>query len=178
MHVIPERTELYFAWDNDNFYLAAKCYDKNIVATGDSDQLCHYQLGDLIELFLKPLNHSWYWELYATPASKKTTFFFQNRLRRGETNITVNLRVASSVHGTLNHWDSGDKYWITEMAISRKALKVHGVEFSPDVAWSILVGRYDLNDFLRIRWLESFPLLTQASFHCSREYAILKLVKK
>ncbi len=46
------------------------------VAEGKEDQLHHYQMGDLVELFLKPEDYTWYWELYATPIGKKTNFWF------------------------------------------------------------------------------------------------------
>jgi len=73
---LKEGGEVRFAWDDNYLYLAASFEDSDVVAEGKEDGLHHYKLGDLCELFLKPENKSWYWELYVTPRGNKTTFFF------------------------------------------------------------------------------------------------------
>lgn len=81
-----EKTIIYSAWDKNNFYVAVKCFDSDIAATGKKNEMHHYKYGDVIELFLKPDDQSWYWELYSTPAGKKTTFFFPGKGRLGMVN--------------------------------------------------------------------------------------------
>ena len=80
---LAEPGEVRFCWDETNFYLAAKFHDSDIVAEGTEDQLHHYKMGDLVELFLKPADATWYWELYVTPANRKTSFWFPGGGRLG-----------------------------------------------------------------------------------------------
>ena len=51
------------AWDERFLYLAADFQDSDVVAEGAADNLHHYQFGDGGELFLRPEDQSWYWEL-------------------------------------------------------------------------------------------------------------------
>jgi thiol-disulfide isomerase/thioredoxin len=174
-----EKTIIYCAWDKDNFYVAAKCFDSDITATGDKDGIHHYNYGDVLELFLKPDNESWYWELYSTPANKKTTFFFPSKGRKGMLNKreSVNLRVASQSNGTLNNWRDKDSYWTTEMVVSRKAIGINGYSFSPDKAWRILIARYNYSRYLPKVELSCYPALSKFSFHYLQGYAKIILVK-
>ena len=71
---LEEGAEVKVAWDDKYVYLGVKFVDSDLVAEGEKDQLHHYGLGDVCELFLKSVNHTWYWELYVTPHGKKTSF--------------------------------------------------------------------------------------------------------
>ncbi len=175
-----EKTVVYLAWDKDNFYVAAKCFDSDITATGDKDEMHHYKYGDLIEVFLKPDTKSWYWELYSTPANKKTTFFFPSKGRMGMTNKVekIGLRVASQCQGSLNAWRDKDKYWTTEIAISRKAIGINGTTLAPGEAWRILVARYNFSRYLKTIERSCYPPLSKFSFHYHKDYAKLILVKE
>ena len=77
--VLAEGGKIRIAWDDKYFYLACEFTDSDVVAEGDKDQLHHYQLGDLCELFLKPADKSWYWEIYMTPRNNKSVFFFPSK---------------------------------------------------------------------------------------------------
>ncbi|MDP7135281.1 MAG: sugar-binding protein, partial [Planctomycetota bacterium] len=93
-----------FAWDDKNLYMAVKFVDTDIVAEGKEDQLHHYKMGDLAELFLKPEDSTWYWELYVTPHGKKTSFWFPGRGRFGlesSFQYKMELNVGARIEGTL-----------------------------------------------------------------------------
>ena len=67
---LAEPGEVRLVWDDKYLYAGIKFYDSDIVAKGKEDQMHHYKLGDLVELFLKPEDQTWYWELHATPRNE------------------------------------------------------------------------------------------------------------
>ena len=179
---LAEAGSVQFAWDDQYFYLAAKFKDSDIVAEGKKDQLHHYSLGDVCELFLKPANSSWYWELYVTPRGNKTSFWFPGRGRFGLPSCfeyRCGLKVAAHVVGTVNNWQDKDYYWTAEMAMPLKDLTAHGDKFSPGTDWRILVGRYNYSVYLEHTGpeLSMLPQLSAANYHMLEEYAKLVLVK-
>ncbi len=179
---LKEAAEVQLAWDDENFYVGVKFTDSDLIAQGDKDQLHHYKLGDLCELFLKPADKPWYWELYVTPAGKKTTFYFPSKAHLGQpscfTDYVANLDVAACVQGTLNDGKGGDSYWTAEMVVPIKDLTARGETFGPDSDWRILVARYNYSvDLKTAPELSSAPKLSATNYHLTDEYAKLKLVK-
>lgn len=178
---LKEEGHIRLAWDDKYFYLGASFRDSDIVAEGKADQLHHYQLGDVCELFLKPDRESWYWELYVTPNSKKTSFWFPGRgrlgLPSGFEDYRCGLKVASQYVGTLNDWTDMDEGWTAEMAIPIEDLTARGEDFGLGAEWRILVGRYNYSRYLDNKELSMTPELSQTNFHLLQEYAILRLVK-
>ena len=180
---LEETGEVRLAWDNEYFYLGVKFNDTDIVAEGKVDQLQHVGLGDTCELFLKPADRPWYWELYVTPRGKKTTYFFPSQGRFGLPSCfedySSGLRVAAQCAGTLNDWQDRDDCWTAEMAMPIKDLTARGDKFGPDQDWQILVGRYNYSYYLRRHGpeLSAAPRLPVTSFHLLKNYAVLKLVQ-
>ena len=65
-----------FAWAQKGLYVFAELEDSCIIARNRQDEQLHYEHGDVFELFVKPRNESYYWEMYVTPAGNKSTLFF------------------------------------------------------------------------------------------------------
>ena len=61
------------------WYIAVDMEDSDVVAQGTADQQHHYNMGDTIEVFLKPADDTYYWEMYGTPNEWRTTFFYPSR---------------------------------------------------------------------------------------------------
>lgn len=175
---VQEPGTIQFAFDRDNFYVAATFNDSDVIAEGTEDQLHHYLLGDLCEIFLKPEDQSWYWELYATPLGKKSSFFYPSRGRLGMPSCEdadFEMMVASHCDGSLNDWTDVDKLWTSEMAIPIKELTARGETFGPGSKWRVSAGRYNFSKYLSQRELSSFPQHSKTDFHRYEEYAILDL---
>lgn len=179
---LQEGGEVRLAWDDEYFYVGIKFDDSDIVAEGTDDQLQHYQLGDLCELFLKPNDKTWYWELYVTPRGNKTSFWFPSQGRLGlpsNFEYECGLKVAAQYDGKLNDWQDRDRFWTAEMAMPIKDLTGRGEEFGPGADWRILVARYNYSYYLSGRGpeLSSSPGLSATNFHLLKEYAVLRLLK-
>lgn len=173
---IAEKGDVRFAWDDKYYYLAASFEDSDVVAKGKEDQMHHYRYGDLCELFLKPVDYNFYWELYVTPADKKTSFFFKQKGALDFENYSCGLNVAANCLGTLNNSKDKDKGWIAEMAMPIKDLESLGCKFGQGVNWKILVGRYNYSRYLPDKELSMMPQLSKTSYHLHEEYANLEFV--
>ena len=180
---LDEPGDVRLAWDSEYLYVCARFTDSDIVAEGEEDQLHHYKMGDLMELFIKPDDQTWYWELYATPAGKKTNFWFPGRGRVGLDSgwaYTCGFHVAAQCDGTLNDWQDRDNCWTAEMAMPIKDLTARGETFGPGAPgpkWWIMVSRYNYSRYLPWKELSMTPQLSRASYHLYEEYAVLELVK-
>jgi hypothetical protein len=177
---VTEAGEARICWDDNYFYLGVKFYDSDVVAEGKEDQLHHYLMGDVAELFLKPVDKTWYWEMYVTPAGRRTTLWFPGRGRLGLKSCEDhpgNLRVAALCQGTLNKWEDKDTSWTGEMAVPIKELTARGETFGVGSHWTILVSRYNYGAYLSNKELSMTPRLSQTNYHLLEEYAILNLVK-
>ena len=179
---IEENGRVRLAWDDEYFYVGVEFDDSDIVAEGENDQLMHFKLGDVCELFLKPAEKTWYWELYVTPLGKKSSFWFPGRGRMGlpgNFKYECGLDVAAQCEGTLNNWADTDKCWTAEMAVPVRDLTAHGEDFSAGADWRILVARYNYGRYLKCYGAEltMTPKLSRTRYHLLEEYAILELVK-
>jgi hypothetical protein len=181
-NVVQEPGQIQLAWDDEYFYVGISFSDYDLVAEGTADELRHFEFGDLCELFLKPNDESWYWELYVTPRAKKTSFFFPGCGRLGLPSCmdyTSGLKVAAQCDGTLDNWRDKDTGWTAEMAMPINDLNAEGYPFSPDKRWRILIARYNYSRYFDSCGpeLTMTPKLSQTNYHLLSEYAYLELVK-
>ncbi|HNX26309.1 MAG TPA: carbohydrate-binding family 9-like protein [Phycisphaerae bacterium] len=179
---LKDAGEVRFAWDNKYLYIAGKFTDSDIQANGTENGMHHYNWGDLMEVFLWPSDFSWYWELYVTPMSKKSTFFFPAKSYLGMASCydyTCELTVAAQYKGTLNKWGDVDMFWTAEMAVPVSELTKRGEKFGPGANWRILVGRYNYSVYIDRQGpeLSSFPKLGKPNYHLCDEYGRVVFVK-
>ena len=167
-------------WNEEYLYVGAKMEDSDVVAEGKADQTHLYTMGDLVEVFLKPENETYYWEIYGAPNNRKTAFFFPGRGRLfvpSCAEYSMDVKVAAHVDGTLNNWHDRDKGWSVEIAIPVKSLTAFGAKFDNSAKWTILVSRYNYSRYLPMKELSSAPRLSALNFHLLEDYASLVLEK-
>jgi len=177
---LKETGTVQLAWDDNYLYVGVKFHDSDIVQESDENQQHHYTSGDLLEIFLKPENSSWYWEIYGTPNEKKTAFWFPGRGRLGlksgfDPGMPLeDIRIATRLEGTLNNWRDRDGFWTAEMAIPVQSLTAHGDAFGPGSKWRILVARYNFSRYLPWKELSMVPRLSTTNFHLLEEFGVLE----
>lgn len=179
-NTLVEGGRVRFAWNEAFLYMAVEFDDSDVVAEGVEDGEHHYLSGDVAELFLWPEDRTWYWELYATPHGKQSSYFFPSpgRMLPSAFRNHVALTVAAQVQGTLNDWSDSDRGWTVEMAVPVEALTARGEAWGSDAIWRVLVGRYNYSAYLPQPELSAMPPLSRTSFHLRNEYARLRLMPK
>ncbi len=178
---VIEPGKVRLLWDDKYLYIGFEFEDRDIVAEGNLDQKHQYLTGDVAEVFLKPLNKTWYWECYVTPNEYKTAFFFLGRGLLGlpsgfpEKPALSGMKVAAYCNGTLNNsWDK-DKKWTAEMAIPREEVAKIGEKLNPETPWLVFFGRYNYGRYLPWKENSSFPQQEKTGYHIHEEYARLKM---
>jgi len=175
-----EKAHAKILWDDSYIYFAGVFYDSDIVQEANQDGQHHYATGDLMEVFLKPQNKTYYWEVFATPNNKKTSFF---RLSRGRIGLPSNnykmpgLVAASSCTGTLNNPSDYDTLWTVEIAIPIKELEKNGEKITSGKIWRFLLGRYNYSAYLDRKELTMSGNPCGGNFHNFKSWNYLKLVK-
>jgi Carbohydrate family 9 binding domain-like len=168
-------------WSKDYIYVGAKLTDSDIVQENNENEQHHYGSGDVLEVFLKPPKKPFYWEMYCTPNSKRTTMFFPSGGRKLPSCIefVMPLIVKAKVNGTINNWNDKDKFWTAEMAIPIKTLVKQGAKVNTRTVWRALIARYNYS-----RWLEGKelsqsgePKSDRPHFHWMPTYSYLEFRK-
>ena len=175
---VQEGADVWLAYDKTHLYIAARLVDSDIVQEAEEDQKKHFATGDVFEVFLKPVNQTWYWELYATPNDLKSAFFFPGGGRfalPSAYDYDSQIRAAGKINGTLNNWRDVDEGWTAEMAIPLAELAEVGEPFDAEHPWSLMVGRYNYSRYLDKLELSMYPALSITRFHNVHEYAPLIL---
>lgn len=172
-----------FAWDKNYVYVGAELIDDDVVSTSKEDQSHLYKTGDVLEVFLKPSNDTYYWEIYGNPEGARSSLFFPSGGRilfpEADKYLMPDLKVGSKIAGTLNNWTDRDCGWSVEIAIPIKELTRYGAKVNEESIWRFLIGRYNYS-----RWLEKAELsgITdfkdgEKSFHYKPSYGYMKFVK-
>ena len=169
-------------WDDKYVYFSGVLDDSDIIQIESKDWRHFYRTGDTFEMFLKPVNQRYYWELYATPNSLKCSLFFLSGgslwfYSRTSSSKMKQMLVTSTCDGTLNNKKDYDKKWITEVAIPIKYLERHGEKIIPGKVWKFLIGRYNYGIHLDRKELSRTGNPKSKDFHDSRYWSKMKFVR-
>lgn len=149
-------------WNELAVFFEFTCRDRELVSPGEKDGLDHFRLGDVVEIFLARQGREDYLEVHATPAGKKSCYFFRGyrkALERSVSGITVR---AEPVRGG----------WRALMVVPWSVLG----EGNADDSWEILAGRYDYDIAGGRPVLSSFPRQSgRLDFHDRKRFARLEL---
>lgn len=151
-------------WNEHWLFVEFECKDRHLVAPGKTDGLDHFKLGDVAEVFVARRGAKNYAEVHATPAGKKSVYFFADYRKPGDAPET-----ARDISVRADPTDSG---WRAMIAIPWSAL---GGRPQSDT-WEILAGRYDYDAPGSPPALSSFPAQrSPADFHDRSRFARLEL---
>lgn len=170
-----ERASVRFAWDESGLHVAAELEDSCLIAINRKDEQLHYECGDVLELFVKPLNEPYKWEMYATPFGNKSTLFFPawpSELTSMEGLLDHDFRgLEISVETTPGGWNA-------RMFVPASQLTALGAGWGDGTEWTVFCGRYNCNsEDLADPELSMTPALSATNYHLIDEYAQLKLCK-
>ena len=185
-----EGGQVRFAWNDAGLYVSAELEDSCIIAQNRQDEQLHYE--HVFELFVKPANEAYYWEMYATPNGNKSTLFFPSDRSGMELNDFLHghafnaLEVGSTdglstFQGLENKEDEGSAFfhgWNTQMFVPVAQLTALGAGWGDGTEWTVFCGRYNYNsEDLADPELSMAPPLSATNYHLTHEYACLTLCK-
>jgi hypothetical protein len=186
---LKESGNVRLAWDCNNLYVGTDFKDSDILTKSIEDDMPHYRLGDTCEIFLKPVDQPWFWEIWVASNGKKTAVLWAKRdvicsafgaalkdlIEEGvvDTNNLKNYRL------NLQTATEANKYgWSSKIAIPFQGLDApRGSGKTQD--WLILVARQNYFQVIdkAHRELTMTPKISKTKFNTYEEYAILKLLE-
>jgi hypothetical protein len=169
--------------DGETLWVGFDFQDSDVVSHAKADDEELYTLGDAAELFLRPANQTWYWEVHVAPNNRRSTYWYPGRGRLGLKGEDTHVRPpfwasAAAVDGTMNDWRDKDRRWTAEAAIPIAKLLREGDVSPAKGGWSVLVARYNYT-----RWrqqatgpeLTCVPAVAKPNYHLLEDYAPLQL---
>lgn len=157
-------------------YVGVDLEDSDVVNTGKEDGTALYKMGDTVELFFKPLEETYYWELYGTPHELKSTLFYPSCSyvdMIGTEEYKADFQVKTFVDGKMNDWKSVDKGWKIEFKLPLRVFEEYGAKFASGNQWQFLVGRQNFSRNLPYKEISTFPPIHFCHFHMLEQYGIL-----
>jgi hypothetical protein len=151
-------------WNEEAVFFEFVCRDAAIVSPGERDGLDHFRLGDVVEVFLGRADADDYAEVHATPAGRKTWYFFQGYRRAAAAPDAVAKIVVRA--GEIRDG------WRAVLVIPWTVFGANGSAGR----WEFLAGRYDYAVAGGAPVLSSFPVQQgKPDFHARDRYARLEL---
>jgi hypothetical protein len=158
-------TEVRVLWNKNWFFFTFDCSDHSVISPGSRDGLDHFRLGDTVEVFIARSGAKDYAEIHATPAGRKTAYFFCDyREAAGQPSAAGKIRVAAT---------ATPQGWRAFLAVPRD---LFGCGADAD-EYEIFFGRYDYEAEGGKPVLSSYPAQRgdKPDFHRREDYAIMRL---
>ncbi len=177
---LNEKGNVRMLCSREYLYVGLELEDSDVVQQGTRHQTHLYTMGDTIELFFKPADDTYYWEMYGTPNELKTTFFYPSRsyvfLPNSEAPLPE-FEVKAHIDGELNNWQTVDKGWSIEFKLPLKTFEQYGAKFRPGHPWQFLVARQNYSRRLPYKENSTVPAIVKSDFHLISQYGILEIVE-
>ncbi len=176
---LNEKGNVRMLRSDDFLYVGVEMEDSDVVQQGTRDQTHLYSMGDTVELFFKPADDTYYWELYGTPNELKTKFFYPSCsyvfLPDSDKSLPE-FEVKAHIDGEFNNWQTLDKGWSVEFKLPLKMFEQFGAKFRPGHSWQFLVARQNYSRRLPLKELSTVPPIREADFHLIRQYGFLEIL--
>lgn len=175
INLLPsERAVVRYLCDPEHLFVRVDAQDSDIMTCASRNNQFHYKMGDLVELFAKPKDHPWYWEIYGTPNGYYTCFYFKSKgtlnLPSSFTPGEVKIGVINKIGGTLNNHSDRDKLWQVIIVIPRAELEKNGCPFSAPQRWTLLTARYNYGRYISYNERSAYPQVANG-YHANQHFA-------
>ncbi|QHI69132.1 DOMON domain-containing protein [Tichowtungia aerotolerans] len=182
-----EGASVRFAWNESGLFVQAELEDSVLIQKNRQNEQFHYQSGDVFELFVKPLNEFYCWEMYATPFGNRTTIFFPQNCEGMTLDQFLKDHPFQGLEVTSTEFSKPrensrveaqppSRGWKTQMFVPIAQLTALGAGWGDGTEWTVFCGRYNYNsDDLSDPELSMAPALSATNYHLVDEYARLKL---
>lgn len=178
-NTLNEKGTVQVLYSEKYLYVGVKMEDSDVVNQGRRHQTHLYTMGDTIELFFKPSNDTYYWEMYGSPQGLKTTFFYPSRsyvfLPESELPIPE-FEVKTMIDGDFNNWQTLDRGWSIEFKLPLSTFEQYGGKFRKGEVWQFLIARQNYSRRLPMKELSTVPPIEIADFHIIEQFGFMKLM--
>ena len=161
-----QKTTVSVRWNDAALFFLFDCEDRHIVAPGREDGMDHFRLGDTVEVFIGRRGEPGYAEFHATPAGKKSLYFFDGYRNR--------IAAPSAADGVRVDATATHEGWRAVISVPWSVLG----ERNGNEAWDVFFGRYDYEGEDAAPVLSSFPAQRggKPDFHRRADYGILRIL--
>lgn len=147
-----ERGTVKFTKKADALCITTAFKDSDVVAESTADQTMLNKTGDAIQIFLKPENETFVWEIFVDPNNHKSCFFHWGLGRMFYTSSDKAEKPAVSVKTA-----KGDGFWNAEILFPFSEVRKYGLNFSDKEEWTVMVVRTNYSKHLAKKELSSYP---------------------
>ena len=175
INLIPaEKSCVRYLCDPENLFVRIDAQDQDVTSCANANNQFHYKMGDVVEVFIKPNDHNYYWEVYGTPNDFFSCFYYKSRgmipLPSSFAPGKVKIGLINKINGTLNEHDDRDKGWQVIIVIPRSELEKNGCSFSAPRRWSLLSARYNYSRYLDYHEKSAYPQVA-GGYHSTQHFA-------
>lgn len=180
INLIPsERACVRYLCDPENLFVRVDAQDQDIMTCASANHQFHYQMGDLVEVFIKPADQHYYWEFYGTPNGYFSCFHYKSAgsrlLPSSFVPLKTEIKILNRIDGTFNDHSDRDRMWQVIIAIPRQELEKHGYSFSSAGCWTLLTTRYNYGRYISYNERSSYPQVANG-YHATRHYADVEFI--
>lgn len=181
INLLPsERAVVRYLCDPEHLFVRVDAQDSDVMTSAYANDQFNYQLGDLVELFAKPKDHPYYWEIYGTPNGHYTRFYFK---AKGTLNLPSSFApgkfkvdMINKIDGTLNNHFDRDKLWQIILIIPRSELEKNGCSFSAPQRWTLMTARYNYGRYISYNERSSYPQVS-CGYHSLQHFADVEFIE-
>ena len=144
-----ERGTVKFSKNANGLVISAKLKDSDVVAESSADQGSLNKTGDALQIFLKPENNTFVWEIFVDSNNHKSSFFHWSLGRMfydKAGNPVVDVKTSK-----------GDGFWNAEVVFPVSEARKYGLSFSGKDQWTVMVIRTNYSKYLNKKELSSYP---------------------
>lgn len=169
-----EGATVRLGWNESGLFVLAEFEDSNLIVHNLENEQLHYESGDVFELFVKPLNAPYKWEMYATPTGNRSTLFFPTWPADITPTEALNDHAFRDLEVSVEQTPVG---WNARMYVPSAQLTALGAGWGDGTDWTIFCGRYNQrSDDLTDSELSMTPPLSETDYHLTGEYALLSFL--